>query len=449
MNHSSVPSSREMLMSWKEIASYLRVDIKTAQRYEKKFGLPVHRRTGFLRSRVFAYTDEIKRWENRNSRIKSKEQRNIRFSKLRPYLLLLAVAVLATFLYFGYSRIAHSAQPANFTIDQSTLIILSKIGRELWPFDTHLPNLWDEKEYREGFQRNKEISDELRRLPVLIIKDINHDGLNEVLFSIQTTDGLKAGVLYCFDSRGTKLWDFKAGREIQLGSRVYSRDFVIISVDIVDLNNDGDVEIVVISHVREEIPTQVAILNLKGNLIREYWNVGQFNDYAFEDLNGDGRKEILLAGQNNAYDRPCLVVLDFISMKGISPSKPNLECPGLEKGSEIYYLLFALTELDELFKPRIALCKIDILSNRRIQVRTTFSYVMYELNFLLKPEDVTLSDTFARRYNDAYRGGKLRIPLDEKNKVLLQKKLWDEIDYYDGNNWTRGGAMSNKGRTSI
>jgi len=444
MNHSSVSSSREMLTSWKEIASYLRVDIKTAQRYEKKFDLPVHRREGFLRSRVFAYTDEIDRWENKNSKINSKDQRYIRFSKLRPYLLILAVVALATFLYFVYSRIARSAQPANFKIDQSTLVILNKLGRELWLFDTQRPNLWDEKEYREGFQRKNDIPDELRRLPVLIIKDINHDKLNETLFSVQTTDGLKAGILYCIDSKGTKLWEFRAGREIQLGPQVFSSDFVIIAVDIVDLNNDGNMEIVVISHVREDSPTQVAVLNLEGVLLREYWNVGQFNDYAFEDLNDDGRREILLVGQNNAYRRPCLVVLDVNSMKGISPSKMPFECPELAKGSEIYYLLFPLSELDLFNNPGIALCNINILSNRHIKVETTFSNVIYELNFKLELEYITLSHIFERKYNDAYREGKLKTALDDKTKEIIQKKLMNGIDYYDGKNWTRGGAMSNK-----
>lgn len=446
----------KQLASWKEIASYLGVDERTCQRWEKKYGLPVRRMEDTPKSRVFAHKEDLDRWRDavtknnnfvREVQLASPAQKG----ESRPQNLIkryifygIPVLIMAALLTIFLPRFFSDRQPVDFRIDHSTLIILNKLGRELWSYDTQIPNLWEEKEYREAFQRKKEISDEQRRLPVLFIKDIDHDGLNEVLFSTQTTDGLKADVLYCFDSKGTKLWEFKAGREIQLGSKVYSRDFVIIAVDIVDLNNDGVMEILVISHARQQIPTQVAVLNLRGSLIREYWNVGQFNDYAFEDLNGDGRKDILLAGQSNAYDRPCLVVLDFDSMKGISPTKPEMECPGLEKGSEKYYLLFALTELDKLFMPRIALGKIDILSNRRIQVRTTSSDVIYELNFLLNPEDVTLSDDFARRYRDAYREGKLRAPLDDKNKELIQIKLRNEIDYYDGINWTRGGAMSNK-----
>jgi Tol biopolymer transport system component len=49
------------LDSWKDIATYLGRDIRTAMRWEKN-GLPVHRVPGVRRQAVFAYTDEIDTW---------------------------------------------------------------------------------------------------------------------------------------------------------------------------------------------------------------------------------------------------------------------------------------------------------------------------------------------------------------------------------------------------
>src|SRR5262249_3967079 len=50
------------LESWKEIAAYLRRDVKTAQRWEQREGLPVHRhRHGALGS-VYAFEDDIEGW---------------------------------------------------------------------------------------------------------------------------------------------------------------------------------------------------------------------------------------------------------------------------------------------------------------------------------------------------------------------------------------------------
>ena len=53
---------RTTLESWKEIAAYLQRDAKTARRWEKEEGLPVHRHSHNRRSSVYAYPDEIDAW---------------------------------------------------------------------------------------------------------------------------------------------------------------------------------------------------------------------------------------------------------------------------------------------------------------------------------------------------------------------------------------------------
>jgi len=55
---------KQRLDSWKEIADYLRRDVRTVIRWERERGLPVHRIPGGKRSVVFAYREEIDRWLN-------------------------------------------------------------------------------------------------------------------------------------------------------------------------------------------------------------------------------------------------------------------------------------------------------------------------------------------------------------------------------------------------
>ena len=50
------------LQSWKEIASYLERDIRTAIRWEKRESLPVRRHTAGKRSSVYAYPSELDAW---------------------------------------------------------------------------------------------------------------------------------------------------------------------------------------------------------------------------------------------------------------------------------------------------------------------------------------------------------------------------------------------------
>lgn len=50
------------LDSWKEIASHLGRDVRTAQRWEKREGLPVHRHAHLKGSTVYAFRSEIDGW---------------------------------------------------------------------------------------------------------------------------------------------------------------------------------------------------------------------------------------------------------------------------------------------------------------------------------------------------------------------------------------------------
>jgi TolB-like protein len=52
----------DRLDSWKEIASFLRRDVRTVQRWEKREGLPVHRHQHDKLGSVYAYRPELSAW---------------------------------------------------------------------------------------------------------------------------------------------------------------------------------------------------------------------------------------------------------------------------------------------------------------------------------------------------------------------------------------------------
>jgi Tol biopolymer transport system component len=57
----SVPAN-DRLESWKEIAAYLKRDLRTVQRWEKREGLPIHRHMHSERGSVYAFKAEIDAW---------------------------------------------------------------------------------------------------------------------------------------------------------------------------------------------------------------------------------------------------------------------------------------------------------------------------------------------------------------------------------------------------
>ncbi len=52
----------DALNSWKEIARYVGVGVRTVQRYEEELDFPVRRRHGTIRSSVFAMRSEVDAW---------------------------------------------------------------------------------------------------------------------------------------------------------------------------------------------------------------------------------------------------------------------------------------------------------------------------------------------------------------------------------------------------
>src|SRR5688572_9249486 len=63
----SPPPPDDRLESWKEIAAYLRRDVSTVQRWEKKEGLPIYRLPHDKLGSVFAFKRELDAWLNRGS----------------------------------------------------------------------------------------------------------------------------------------------------------------------------------------------------------------------------------------------------------------------------------------------------------------------------------------------------------------------------------------------
>jgi len=56
------PGAKKFLNSWKQIARYLGRGVRTVQRWEREFGLPIRRPRGRRRSAVIALTAELDAW---------------------------------------------------------------------------------------------------------------------------------------------------------------------------------------------------------------------------------------------------------------------------------------------------------------------------------------------------------------------------------------------------
>ena len=212
-------SKDNLLRSWKDISTYLGVDVRTCHRWESRHAMPVHRAGGAeKRSNVFAYKDELDAWFKRTFRNQHRVEAEAQEGRFRPWVKWTTAAFLAIdlagmlFLLLS-GMLGPKGQPVDFTIDGSELVILDKEKRELWRQDTGMEDLEKEGLYREHFQVRDHDAGNI--LPAIVIKDIDGDGSNEVLFAPKrVNDQTGEGVLYCYDREGRERWSFLGGREL-------------------------------------------------------------------------------------------------------------------------------------------------------------------------------------------------------------------------------------------
>jgi len=453
MNNQNGEKGR-LLGSWKEIAEHLGFDKRTCLRWEKKLGLPIHRiDPESSRSRVFAYQEELDDWlrtrqpgsiplnlsAGRKSGLNdqyalapSKRPGRKLFWILAPLSVLMALAA-----FYFLLRPAGISQPVDFRIKGSALTILDAKGRALWSHDTGFEQLRDESYYRMHFQRKKTPESGSHPIfPHIIISDINKDGRVEVLFTAQVNDNIDTGAVICFDHKGRKLWQFEPGREMIYGPEHYSNDYWVQILDLCDLEGDGKKEVIVVADQIPFFPTQIVVLDAQGKVLGEYWNSGRIVNFAALDLDGDSRKELALGGKNNEYRKPCLFVLDPERMAGGSPQiKNEYRCAEIGPGTERCYLLFPQTEIDLIEQVSgDPIVDVNVLKNGNLSLWAAASKINYELTPRLIVNGIRLSDTFRKKFREYQAAGK--IAAGELNETAFTKNLAKQILYFDGRGWT-------------
>lgn len=430
-------SKDNLLRSWKDISTYLGVDVRTCHRWEARHGMPVHRAEGAeKRSNVFAYKDELDDWFRRTFRNHGPQgEGDVLAAPSRHWWkwALAAVALVAVAAVVFLSDVSRpKGQPADFRIEGPLLVVFDREGQELWRFDSGMEDLEQEEFYRQHYQVRDHNAGNI--LPAIVIKDIDGDGDVEVLFAPKrVTDQTGEGWLHCFDREGREKWPpFKAGRELRCGGTVFSPDYRVAGFHPHDFDGDGKMEIVLEAHHAPDWPCQLAVLDSGGKMLGEYWNAGYLRDTAYQDLDGDGREELIVVGVNKEYRSGCLVVLDPFELGGGSPQTGRYACEDLEPGTELYYLVVPPNDVAEALGRFAAdLLMLDVTENLRIRATSTLG-LYYEFDFELRPLQVGVGDGYKIRHRELFTEGKISSDLEDE--AYLRAILGD-VRFWSGTEW--------------
>jgi hypothetical protein len=421
-------SKDNLLRSWKDISAYLGCDVRTCHRWEAKHGMPVHRAEGGERkSPVFAYKDELDAWFKETFRNSHPGADRAKPGRPRPaWIIGVAAVVVLAGAFALYREIGVRRPPAGFEIEGSTLIVKDKSERELWRFDTKVDNLETDAYYRENFQVIHKSTGNI--LPIIAIRDIDADGDREVLFALRRqSDQTGEGLLYCFDRKGEKRWEFKAGGPLVCGGRVYPQDYRIAGFVLHDNDGDGKLEITVESFHAPDWPCHLAVLDCEMTLLGEYWHAGYLRELVFHDIDGDGREELIVVGVNNQYRGGCIVVFDTRAIRGGSPQTGEFACAGVGPGSELYYVTTPYLDVSETVGHYVCGFKsVDITESRWIHA-TSAEGLIFDFGFDLSCLQVGWGHGYRLSHEKGVKEGKITSVLDDsyRQMVMAGIRYWN------------------------
>lgn len=288
------------LHSWKEIAEYLDVSVRTAQLWQRDRGLPVRRLPGG-RGRVFALTEEVEDWKRSAAARPEPEPEpapapeppapsrpRVRWAIAAAGLSLVAVAAAAVVLN-------RTPELAEVQADGETLVAKDRNGRIAW------------RRTYPGLTQEHYNNRSLARLTWVV--DLDGDGANEAILGVRTHAPRPSvfGVL-CVDARGQERWRFTPGRSVMLEGRRLEPPFVPVDLRLSPPDATGRRSVVVSSEHHMYSPTQIAVVDSNGRLQGEYWHRGHLARLALRE--DPDRWWIYAAGLSNGEARATTVLLD-------------------------------------------------------------------------------------------------------------------------------------------
>jgi hypothetical protein len=365
-NGTSDPSKRELgqeslagdaqdrLDCWQDVADYVGRDKRTAMRWAKEQGMPVHRIPGSKRSRIYASRAEISRWlakcdqslisvtevesdvlpttdppatdlkvtltSNENVSVididpTSSKPEDSWVGGLTPRLRALGYTVVASLIILAVGIFLYASapgEPASCEVAVNTLIVRDGEGQEVWRNEFH--RALDKHWYSNARKYCN-------------FADLNGDGIPDVLFDERPASfEIDSDVLNSFITR-SRIWrklnrspiraaTFTPGAPLVVGPssdpthrRAYDEyvpPYTIFGI-FSEQSQDGKPRIIVLSGM-VEAPGQVAVLDRNLTMVSEYWHTGHLKSGQFANDNGQDR--IFLGGVNNGYHAATLVSFD-------------------------------------------------------------------------------------------------------------------------------------------
>lgn len=295
----------QRLESWGEIAGYLGVSVRTAQKWEAESGLPVRRLGSGPRPRVFAETTKLDEWllsHTTDAPVTSARQgkRGLLLKSLAAAAVITGAAVLGMLI----GPFTESRQPVTWEVLSHVLRVQDSRGQVIW--SRVFPDLRHDR-YHQPLTSDS--------WDCVVFTDVDGDENLEVLFNWAPEDAnSRPGKLYCLDGQsGETRWELGYGKKLRLPKEEFTPAFS--GRRLVPVRLGDKLHLIAVAVHQPWNPCRVLLIDAaEGRLVSEFNHPGWLPTIALFDIDGDGSPELFLGGGRNPDQidwHATLVVLDL------------------------------------------------------------------------------------------------------------------------------------------
>jgi hypothetical protein len=364
------------LNGWKEIAAFLGKSDRTAHRWERRLGLPIHRiHTDDGGEIVYALASEIERWlRDRDS---ASERSASRQTSKVPSSSALADESSAD---LGGSRVFNQPNQAGHERHARRLPVLAVAGSVIgavvltawtaWPRNT-VPSGWEvvgsllvvrDSSGRTVFTKQFDyplspyLPSDSRKAP---IADIEGDGSKEVIFvAASAIAGFAKRFLYCFEHDGTERFRHQVNGTVTFGGTAHGGPFVPVWVWVTP-EPGGRSSIWLSSQHTDQFPAVLQRLDGRGNVLSNYWSNGHIETFA--DVAVAGRRHVVVGATTNEFGRATVAILDYDDANGAAPAaKEQYRCRDCPPALPLVYAVLPRMELWDWRKTKMSVGHIKV-----------------------------------------------------------------------------------------
>jgi hypothetical protein len=173
--------------------------------------------------------------------------------------------------------------------------------------------------------------------------DITDDGRNEVIWVDEVAgEEITTWVIYCKSIRRDDIiWSYPVYGNLKFPNKPYADGdrYIVNKLLVDDFDATGKPALIVLAAHHHFFPGLVLRLDPgTGERIGHYVHTGRLLSAFTADITGNGRKELIAGGVNNAFEEAVIVVLDVDLLDGHSPLQGEYMVEGYTPAREIGYV---------------------------------------------------------------------------------------------------------------